>query len=74
LVHAILGPGTAAGDQPSATGALLREYVAPSGSGSSCAEVLPRIVTEVFDAAGALKPGPFVLPEVERERGLAAEP
>jgi hypothetical protein len=74
LVHAILGPGTAAGDQPSAAGALLRELVAPSGYNSPCAEVMPRIVTEVFDAAGAFKPGPFVLPDIERERGLAPEP
>lgn len=74
LVHAILGPGTAAGDQPSAAGALLREYVVPTGSGTLCAEVIPRIVTEVFDAAKVFKPGPLVLPEIERERGLAPQP
>jgi hypothetical protein len=74
LVHAILGPGTAAGDQPSAAGALLRECVAPTGPSSPCAAGAARIPAELFDAVGVFEPGPLVLPDIERERGLAPPP
>ena len=74
LVHAILGPGTAVGDQPSAAGALLRERVAPTGPGSPCAAGAARIPAELFDAVGVFEPGPLVLPDIERERGLAPPP
>lgn len=74
LVHALLGPGVAAGDAPTAAGEMLREYVAPSGTGSRCAASLPLVIAEMLDAAGVLEPGPLVLPDIERERGLAPMP
>ncbi len=74
LVHALLGPGTAAGDRPSAAGALLREHVAPTGPGSPCVAGIPRVLAELFNAVDVFEPGPLVLPDIERQRGLAPEP
>ena len=74
LVHALLGPGDAAGDRPSAAGALLREQVAPTGSGPSCADALPRIVAELLDAADVFELAPLALPRIEVERGMIAQP
>jgi hypothetical protein len=74
LVHGILGPGLAAGDQPSAAGALLRGHVAPTDAGRTCTEALPDIVAELLDAADVFELGPLELPEIEVERGLAPQP
>lgn len=74
LVHAILGPGAATGDAPSAAGAFLREHVAPTGARAACADALGPVLDELVDNTGLFQLLPLVLPGIEAERGLAPAP
>lgn len=74
LVHALLGPDAAAGDRPTAAGALLREHVSPTGSPARCTEALPAIVAELLAAAHVFELAPLALPGIEVERGLIPPP
>lgn len=71
LVHAILGPATAAGDVPSAAAIFLRERVAPTKPRTTCAEALAPIFTEMLDDLDVFELAPLAFPEIEYIRGLA---
>lgn len=74
LVHAMLGPGAAAGEAPGAAATFLREHVAPSGAPPTCADALAPVLEELVDATGLFRLLPLVLPGIEAERGLAPAP
>jgi hypothetical protein len=74
LVQGFLGPGAATGDVPGAAGAFLRERIAPTGPRAACADALAPMLDELVESAQAFKLGPFTLPSIELERGLAPTP
>ncbi|MBI5489728.1 MAG: hypothetical protein HY905_20510 [Deltaproteobacteria bacterium] len=71
LVHALLGPEESGADAPDALAALLREWVAAPESGPTCEAAARRVLDQLLDASGIFDPGRLVLPDAERNRGLA---